>query len=491
MGWAIFRSTSASPRADTALPRGWLVATVFLPFVSGYFLSYYFRAVNAVLSSRLMVDLGLDATSIGIATSAYFLMAAAAQIPVGLALDRWGPRAVQAPSLLLAAEGAMLLSVSDGFASFFAGRALVGIGVAGALMAGLKAIVLWFPRDRIALVNGLFIAFGSTGVLAASLPTELALGSINWRQLFQILAVLCVLSSAAIALLAPRDDGAGMAQGRRADGGIWAIYRDARFWRLAPLSAFTVGAAWALQGLWAAPWLRDVALLPQSEVAWHLLVMAVALSAAALSFGIVIDRLKHRGVETGAILATAASVFVLAEIALALAWPVGPAIAWSLIGAFGAGTVLSYSLTAEWFDKATIGRANGALNVLHFGFAFLFQGAFGWIVSLWSPDAAGHYPPEAYADALLLTATCQLLALLWFVMPVVEARPQEPAAPLVQASRRGRWRAVIAIVSIAMLGLTAHEAWRRDAAMQLAVRWHKLPGKAHGSTIVRGFEGLY
>lgn len=491
MGWAIFRSTPAVPRAETPLPRGWLVVTVFLPFVFGYFLSYYFRAVNAVLSSRLMADLGLDATSIGIITSAYFLMAAAAQIPVGLALDRWGPRAVQVPSLLLAAEGAMLLSVSDGFASFFAGRALVGIGVAGALMAGLKAIVLWFPRDRIALVNGLFIAFGSTGVLAASLPTELALGSISWRQLFQILAILCVLSSAAIALLAPRGDGAGTTRRQQSNGGIWAIYRDARFWRLAPLSAFTIGSAWALQGLWAAPWLRDVAHLPQVEVSWHLLVMAVALSSAALGFGIIVDRLKHRGVETAAILGVAASLFVMAEIALALAWPVSPAVPWSLIGAFGAGTVLSYSLTAEWFDTTTIGRANGALNVLHFGFAFLFQGAFGWIVSLWSPDAAGHYPSEAYAYALLLTAACQLMALLWFVGPVPDARRPEPVASLVQASRRGRWRAAIAVVSIGLLGLTAHEAWQRDAARQLAARWHKLPGTAQGSTSFRGFEGLY
>ena len=80
-----------------ACTSGWV--RVFLPFALGYYLSYLLRTVNAVISPRLTDELGLSAASLGLLTSAYFLAFGAAQIPVGIALDRFGPRRVEAALL--------------------------------------------------------------------------------------------------------------------------------------------------------------------------------------------------------------------------------------------------------------------------------------------------------------------------------------------------------------------------------------------------------
>src|SRR5215813_5999332 len=123
-----------------------LIAFVFLPFVAGYYLSYLFRTINALISGYLTSDLSLDAADLGLLTSIYFLTFGAAQIPIGMLLDRYGPRRVQSVLLLVAAAGAALFGASQGFLPLVAARAMIGLGVAAALTGGLKAIVLWFPR---------------------------------------------------------------------------------------------------------------------------------------------------------------------------------------------------------------------------------------------------------------------------------------------------------------------------------------------------------
>jgi sugar phosphate permease len=67
---------------------------VFLPFVSGYYLSYIYRTINALISGQLMTELGLNAADLGLLTSAYFLTFALVQLPLGILLDRFGPRRV-------------------------------------------------------------------------------------------------------------------------------------------------------------------------------------------------------------------------------------------------------------------------------------------------------------------------------------------------------------------------------------------------------------
>jgi sugar phosphate permease len=117
------------------------VASVLLPFATGYYLSYVFRAINALSVDVLVRDLRLNATELGALTSAYFLAFAVMRLPVGAALDRFGPRSVRLTLLPLAGTGAALFSAAESFLPLLLGRTLIGAGVAAALTAGLRAFV--------------------------------------------------------------------------------------------------------------------------------------------------------------------------------------------------------------------------------------------------------------------------------------------------------------------------------------------------------------
>lgn len=180
-----------------------MVAAVLLPLAAGYFLSYLFRNVNGVVAGDIMHDLGIGAGALGALTSVYFLTFAAAQLPVGMLLDRHGPRRVQCALLLCAAAGAGLCAVNGGFVGLLLGRALIGLGTAGGLVAGLKASTQWFPRERLATVNGMFIMCGGLGALAATWPVEFLLQYVSWRGLSAVLAIAACMVALTIRSVVP------------------------------------------------------------------------------------------------------------------------------------------------------------------------------------------------------------------------------------------------------------------------------------------------
>jgi MFS family permease len=391
------------------------VVCVLLPFAAGYYLSYLFRSINALIAGDLTAELGLSAADLGLLTSVYFLVFAAVVLPCGVLLDRYGPRLIDSALLLLAAAGSLVFAVADGVATLLAGRALIGLGVAVGLMAGLKAIVLWFPPERVALANGWYIMLGALGALSATGPAETVVQVVGWRGLFAILAVASAAVSLTILLVVPdRKAPAQAAASPRI--GFLAIYLDPRFMRIAPLAALGVGTSFSLQGLWAAPWLADVAGLDRPAVVEHLTLMAAALAASALLLGAVAERLRRAGIPTELFLAAMLALSMAAQLALLLGLPVSSHLLFAVVAAAGAATVLSFAVLAQYFPKEVSGRANAALGVLNMGTAFGLQCLSGFIVALW-PANGGRYPAEAHQAAMVAGLGLQLIALGVFFTP--------------------------------------------------------------------------
>src|SRR5881227_547613 len=126
------------------------LVVVFCPFAGGYFLSFFFRNVNAVISRDLAREFALTPADLGFLTSMYLLAFAAFQLPLGVLLDRYGPRRVVAALLLSAAAGALVFALARDLATLSLGRALIGLGVSAGLMGAIKAFSLWFPLSRLA-----------------------------------------------------------------------------------------------------------------------------------------------------------------------------------------------------------------------------------------------------------------------------------------------------------------------------------------------------
>jgi MFS family permease len=390
---------------------------IFLPFALGYFLSYLYRTVNAVLAPDLVRDLALDPASLGLLTSAYFLAFAVAQLPLGLLLDRYGPRRVEAGLLLFAAAGAWLFAHADSLSGLLFARALIGVGVSACLMAAFKAFTQWFPREQLPLANGIQMVSGGLGALAATTPVELALTFTDWRGIFVGVALLTVAAAVAVFLLVPeRAERQAGESGTEQWAGLREVLVSRDFWRIVPWAVAAQASYLSLISLWAGPWLRDVAGYPRLTVANTLMSVAVAMIIGYFVFGLLAARLNRRGIPTVRVATVGMLLFLVVQLLLAVHCVLLAAVSWLLFGFFGTACILPYAVLSQSFPPRLAGRVNSSLNLLVFLGAFAAQWGVGVMVGAWPAAAGGGYAPDGYRWGLLLLAGVQLLGAGWYAV---------------------------------------------------------------------------
>lgn len=397
-----------------AAPTGWrLLAMVFLPFAAGYYLSFLFRNVNSVVFPDLTQEFGLSAGALGLLTSAYFLTFAGAQLPLGILMDRYGPRRVNAVMLLVAALGSVVFGLAAGLPTLTVGRALIGLGVAVCLMSSMTAFVLWFPLERMATLVGWMLLVGAIGAVSATKPVELALRIMDWRTLFLALAGCAVAASAAIMLVVPEKAGPAKSVGLRSQlSSVWTILRDRGFWSIGCAAAFVQGVAISLLGLWAGPWMRDVAGLDRAELASDLLFAACAFGVGGVLWGTLSDRLSRHGVPVALTYVVGCAACSLAMVPIALGHGAWSLFWWILFMGLCPFGTLSYALLATRFPKVMTGLVVTALNMVTFLLAFAAQAGVGAIINLW-PVVEGGYAFEGYRAAFGLCSLLQIAAVAW------------------------------------------------------------------------------
>jgi MFS family permease len=393
---------------------------LFLPFAAGYFLSYLYRTVNAVLGPVIARELDLGDNALGLLTSTYFLAFGAAQLPLGMLLDRFGPRRVEAGLLLIAGAGASIFALSDTLGGLAAGRALVGLGVSACLMASFKAFSQWFPPERQASLTGWIMASGGLGALAASKPLELALGFASWQQIVFGLAAATLAVAASLWVFVPDKPGESGGTGFAAQlAGVKSIFSSPHFWRYAPMGFWFTGGFMAVQGLWASRWMAVLEGMNGADIAVRLTWISGAMLAGFLFMGFFATGLVRRGIKLDTIY-RAAMIVAISLLALISSLPTFAGnLLWPILGACFSLSNVSYSLVAQAFPAALSGRANTALNLLVFTGAFGLQWGIGIFVD--ALQAHGWAGDAAFRAAFFTLLGGQLIALLWMI------RPQKPS----------------------------------------------------------------
>jgi len=393
---------------------GSLLFAILGPFACGYFLSYLLRNVNAVIAPDLAGTFSLDASELGLLTSVYFFTFALFQPLLGVLLDRFGPRRVEGCLLLVAASGSLLFAWGGSALMLILGRGLIGLGVSACLMAGIQANTIWFPRHRLAAMNGWILSAGGIGAVFSTAPVAWVLQLVDWRMLFTAFAVAFAMTSALIFGLVPeRRDSRAHTTIKEQFKGFRQIGRSREFWRIAPLTMISQSTFMSLQGLWAAGWMRDVGGHGRDEIATYLLVAAIAMAAGHMIMGNLASRLGRAGVAPSYVVGIGVGMAVLVHASLALGYTGMQPLVWFLVGFLGTAGTVNFAILSQAFPVSMAGRANTALNLLVFVAAFLVQWGMGVVINRY-PAGGGSYAPEGYAVALGVTTVLQAIALFWF-----------------------------------------------------------------------------
>lgn len=411
-----------------------LFLRVYLPFAGAYFLSYLYRTVNAVVGPLIAVDLNLTAGDLGLLSSAYFIMFAAVQLPLGIALDRFGPRRVQTVLLFVAAIGAALFGLGLSMTELVVGRMLIGLGVSAGLMGSLKIITLWFPPAQWPLMNGLLMAAGGLGSLMATAPSQAALGVMTWHSLFFWLSGITVGVAVMVWLVVPEKP-AQTATGTLGEQiqAVGRIMRDRYFWRILPAFTFQQAGFIGIQTLWIGPWLRDVAGQDPAARGQTMLLTALAMTAGFLTSGMVAGALRRAGIGNAAIVTASLLLFMvfsggLAAASLGIDIFIPHVVLWCGFAFLGTYSILYFPILTAAFPVELSGRVTTSCNFIMFSTVFLAQWGIGRVLDFWPRSATGGYAPEGYAISFAALIGLQLLAMLWQL--VSSARPLTERAPV-------------------------------------------------------------
>jgi predicted MFS family arabinose efflux permease len=402
---------------------------ILIPFALAYFLSYLFRVVNAVIAPNLAADLQIGPSDLGLLTSVYFASFAVFQLPLGVLLDRFGPRCIGAGLLVFAAAGALVFGMTGSITGLCLGRALIGLGVSSGYMAAIKAYTLWFPAHQWPRINGLHLAAGGFGALAATLPVEVALGYTDWRGLFVLLAGASASAAAFIFWGVPeKRQAAGSVRLSQALKGIGQVFTSPLFWRITPLTVLSQVAFMSIYGLWSGPWLRDMAGMDRSAIAAVLFWTSAAMTVGYVVVGLVTERLHRAGIQPMTTAVGGMSLFMAVQALLTIApesWATG---LWILFGFIGTTGVIAYPALAMSFAPQLAGRVSTGLNVIVFLASFAAQWGIGAVIAWFPGTTADRYAPQGYQASFLLLLVLQAACLAWYGLAApARPRPAEPA----------------------------------------------------------------
>ncbi len=385
-------------------------------------LSQFHRSALGVIAPELSADLALSPAMLGAANGMFFAAILVMQLPVGIALDRLGPRLVVAGLSVIAVLGLVLQGLATDGTTLLVARALIGIGCAASFMSAVVLCARWYAGGDMTLALSRIFALSQIGILLAGAPLAWLAGWLGWREAFLISALLTGLAALAWWRLVKDDPPYKPAPTRKPESLMEALRGQFSIWRLPGLSRVLAlhlvayAAAATVIGLWAGPYLADVHGLDAKARGRALAAMGLAMPIGLLLVG----PLEKHFFPRAALVTAGAALSALMLIGLAL-WPTPPLpVALGLLVGlifFSSYPVLLVTEARGLFPDHLVGRGATTVNMAQLVGSALLPLLVGIVIGFFPIEEAVR-PEAAYRAGFAVLAGSLLLGLAgWLLLP--------------------------------------------------------------------------
>jgi MFS family permease len=352
--------------------------TIFLVFALGYYISNLLRAITATISPNLISEFNLSAGDLGLLGGGYFLGFAAVQIPLGYLLDNKGPKKIVSYFLLIAVLGMISFSLSENFITLLLSRILIGIGVGACLMGPLTAYRIWYQDETQQRANSWMLMVGAIGMLSSSLPVQFFLPIIGWRMIFITLALLTIFCIILIIFFIPNWNKANIQSNSKDNGSLKEIWNNDFFKSLVPMGFFNYGGLFAIQTLWAGPWMVKVSGYTPEQSANGLFIIYLSLLISFLSWGYLVPKISKNVSDAIKLLKFGAPLNLIVLAFIIYLGPKAGAYHWAFFAVSSIFLSLTQPAVGMAFSLSNAGKALTSFNLLLFVGAFVLQ----WVIGI-------------------------------------------------------------------------------------------------------------
>jgi len=399
---------------------GWII---FLIMSLLFMLTYFHRVSLAICASTIMVQFSISATSLGILSSLYFYPYGFSQFPIGMIVDKFGPKKVVIIASLISAVGVILFALSKNFISLCIGRFLIGLGSSGIFVPTIKFISVWFAKTMFAKLVGINNIAGSLGGFLATTPFAFMISIYGWRTAFLGIFIITIILTICTILIV-RDCPKKLIEDDNFqinDSANLCKYKISyiKIIDLGVIVGLQYAALMGIQCLWGAKILKDVLGYSDISASNLLLLNNIGLMIGGVATGFIIDRLPRRRRQ----------VWIIELVMFTMLWIIfifrlDTLSKNSLIliyfgfgflnGTFVcANAELRFGIQTEYFGKAV-----GMMNGITFIIIALFQPLMSFLIQL-GPSSEYIYSLQAYRRGLFL---CLFLVLISLIMAIITFR---------------------------------------------------------------------
>ena len=352
--------------------------TIFIVFALGYFISTLLRAITATISPELVSEFNLTAGELGLLGGGYFLGFASVQIPLGYLLDSKGPRKIVSYFLSLSIVGLILFATAQNLTMLLISRVLIGVGVGACLMGPLTAYRIWFQDETQQRANSWMLMVGAIGMLSSSLPVQYFLPVVGWRFIFLSLALLTFVSILLIIIFIPKWQSKSLDNKQLNESNLRTIWKNPLFKSLVPMGFFSYGGLFAIQTLWAGPWMIRVSGYTPEESAQGLFIIYLCMLISFLVWGYFVPKFSKNVNDAIRLLKIGAPLNLFVLMLIIYLGPKAGSIHFAIFIVSSIFLSLTQPAVGMAFSISNAGKALTSFNLLIFIGAFFIQ----WIIGL-------------------------------------------------------------------------------------------------------------
>jgi len=388
--------------------------TIFLVFALGYYISNLLRSITATISPELVSEFNLSAGDLGLLGGGYFLGFASVQIPLGYLLDSKGPKKIVSYFLLIAILGMVSFALSKNFTILLLSRILIGVGVGACLMGPLTAYRIWFQDETQQRANSWMLMTGAIGMLSSSLPVQFFLPIIGWRAIFGVLALLTLLTIFLIIYFIPNWDQKENRKNSEDIGSLKEIWQNNFFKSLVPMGFFNYGGLFAIQTLWAGPWMIKVSGYTAEESANGLFIIYLSLLLSFLCWGYFVPKISKSVSDAIRLLKFGAPLNLLVLTYIIYLGPKAGAFHLAFFAVSSVFLSLTQPAVGMAFSLSNAGKALTSFNLLLFIGAFALQWIIGIIID--SSVSLGFSEVIAFKAGMMFILITSFFSYLFFLV---------------------------------------------------------------------------
>jgi MFS family permease len=374
----------------------WSLASLFFCY------GFVQRVSPSVMVEELMRDFSAGAAILGNLSAFYFYAYAALQVPVGLLMDRIGPRRLMTAAVAVTAAGSLLFAASESLAGAYLGRMLIGAGAAFSWVGVLTVLTQWFSARRFALFTGMAQAVGMAGAIFGQAPLAVSVEQAGWRATLVVIAAIGFALALAIWIVV-RDKPHAAASSEGILASLKVLLRNRETWLNAVFGLSMTAPILAFGGLWAVPYMTAVHGVERSVAAGVISFIFIGWGIGAPFMGWLSDRIGARRpiMIVGALVSTLTFVAVIQ-----MPWlPLTAVSVVCLVHGIGASAmVLGFASAREHNPPQMSSTAMAIVNVAVIGSGAIFQPLVGLLLDLQWEGAlvagARVYSAEAFRLAL-------------------------------------------------------------------------------------------